>query len=213
MDESKQQSAEEFETGDYSNKDVSVLYQKMHSVSDDELEKIKEEGINRPHSGLVERVYEVLNERALREAKADEDQITRFLNAYAVGDLKEMVSVAQLYSVRIRLPNQKELDRGLRNAVAAGWYSIDDKETSAGWFYQMLYGDGFFQKFSLTGETTEKVLDENRKEKEERKEITVPYERFSLKIKDRVNMEHLVSTGYLSREVLEKQNAEEQNGG
>jgi len=197
------------EINPYTLTDVGELYQKISSASDDELEKIKEEGISRPHSGLVERIYEILNERVLREKKADEEQITRFLNAYAAGDLKEMVSVAQTYSMKLSLPTQKELDRGLRNAVVAGEYSIDEKGTSAGWFYQMLYGDDC-QRIARKEEFTEKIPGENGQTKEEPRAIVIPYEKFSQKEKEHINKQILVKRGYLSKDELEKPEQEQE---
>lgn len=145
--------------------DVSDLYDAMFTASAEQLHAIKEMGLLLGHAGIVDRVYEVINERALREKGATDDDILGWYAVQWKNDDAKVKEIAKQYGVVFQEPSRAELEEGLKYAVGARGFSIDDRNTSVGSFYQRLFGCdfGYVSLFSVDGEKTEvpygKLLD------------------------------------------------------
>ena len=167
--------------------DVGMLYDAMFAASAEELDKIKETGIILGHAGVVQRAYEVMNERSLREAGASEDDILDWYSMQTFKDNDAVKKIAGKYGVHQQEPTQQELEKGLRNAVYTRGISIDDNNTSVGYFYQMLYRDFTHMQVTM-------VTEEGKKE--------IPYPDLENKLKLQVNAAILIEKGYTTREQM-----------
>jgi len=129
----------------YTSLDVGELYNLMFTVSDEELKKIEEAGLQLGHAGVVDRAYEVMNTRDLTRKGATEDDIIALERAGIYGNDVEIDQICSIYGLTPKRPKQDELSEGLQNAVGLRGYSIDDEGTAVGSFYQRLFGEDFLR--------------------------------------------------------------------
>jgi hypothetical protein len=145
-DEEIQMLAETYEAWD-----VGELYDHSHNASAEELMAIKIAGINLGHIGVVERVYNEINQRILRKAGATDDEITDFnraclgggINGNPESSLETVVKLAEQYKVEFRGPSPKELLFTLLHSAQERGASIEDVNSSTGTCYQMLFGQDY----------------------------------------------------------------------
>jgi hypothetical protein len=124
--------------------DVSELYQRIHTADQAELDRIKGEGILLGHHGVIRQVYCEQNVRLLRQSGAPEPEIDLFIHHYLIkDDLPRAAEIARNNGVFIKRPSSSELEAGLRCAVGRRGFSIDDRNTSVGAFYQGIFGSDF----------------------------------------------------------------------
>ncbi|VVB78854.1 Uncharacterised protein [uncultured archaeon] len=128
--------------------DVGEIYQRVHGATRSDLEAIKRAGVFLGHSGIVERVYEVLNYEQLEKAGADETDLLDFNTALVCNDNETIEEICNDNKVELLTPNNFELAHMLYNAVYnyqefSRGYSIDNLGTSVGYAYQKLFGNDF----------------------------------------------------------------------